>query len=211
MKYLILTLSFLGSMQAFAENAAKVEDLSTEVEAEQMEVYDNKAMDNQAKREAVALEKQSVRLQAQMKALQNESSTLTTRIGYAQEHYAKVAKLARETELQARKLQASRDRVKAQLDGIKARTEQVSSRLKSAEELEKNLNKEIRDQSRERSQLESRQRAADQKLQRAARNIKKLRSQQRNLGQQNNRIQGKVAGSEERALTLDDNSLESEL
>ena len=93
---------------------------------------------------------------------------------------------------------------------IKAKTEQASSRLKSAEELEKNLNKEIRDSERERSQLEARQRAADQKIQRAARNIKKLRNQQRNMSQENGRKQNKVAGSEERASSID-NSLESEL
>lgn len=208
MKNWMLALSVLASTQAFANN---VEDLSTDVETEQLEVYDQKAMDQQARKETVALERQSQRLEAQMKQLQIESTTLSQRIGFAQEHYAKVAKLARETEGQSHKLQAQRDKLKAQLDAIKARSNQAQSRLQSADELAKNLNKDIRDQSREKSQLEARQRGADAKLQRAARNIKKLRNQQRNMSQNNSRIQQKAAGSEERALTMDESSLESEL
>ena len=211
MKYLILALSILASGHAFADNAAKVEDLSTEVEAEQMEVMDQKGIDAAAKKEAAALERQSSHLNAQMKQLQNESSTLSQRIGYAQEHYAKVAKLARETEMQSNKLKANRDQMKNRLESIKAKSDQAASRLKSAEELQASLTKEIRDQEREKAKLEARQRDADAKLQRAARNIKKLRTQQRKMSQQNNRIQQKVAGSEERALTLQDTSLDSEL
>ena len=53
MKHWILALTVLASTQAFAD---KVEDLSTEVEAEQLEVYDHKAIDQQARKEALALE-----------------------------------------------------------------------------------------------------------------------------------------------------------
>ena len=135
MKYLILALTLMASRHSFATPADKVEDLNTEVEAEQMEVYDQKAMDQQARKETDALTRESHNLEAKMKQLSNETKTLSQRIGNQQEHYVKVAKLARETEAQSRKLQVQRDRLKSQLDTIKARADQSQSRLQSAEEL----------------------------------------------------------------------------
>lgn len=208
----ILTFTFLVSLQAFADKIeSKVEDLNTEVEAEQMEVYDNKLLDQQARQEAAALERQSRSLEAQMQQLREESKNLSTRIGHEQERYVRLSKLAREAQVQARRVEFQRNKLKSQVESLRAKTDQSKSRLQSAEELTRSMSKEIREQNRERAQLLARQRAADQKIQKAARDIKRLRAQQHRLNDDNNRLQQSVAGRENRARMMDEKSLASEL
>ncbi len=199
MKYLILTLTVFANAQAFAAAAEKVEDLGTEVEAEQMEIYDQKQINIQARKETEALTRETHALEKKMQQLLAEGKTLNERIGNQQEHFAKVAKLARETEGQARKLQAQRDRLKSRLDVLKARTDQAHSRMQSAEDLNRNLSKELRDQDHEMSQLLGRQRAAEERIQRAARDTKRLRSEQRRVSVRNTGLQQKVEARESRA------------
>ena len=200
MKLWIIALAILASGQTFAENKTdKVDDLGAEVEAEQMEVYDQKAMDEQARQETRALDQEARSLENQMKHLRLEASTLSQRIGNEQEHYKKVAKLSRDAQVEAKKLEKQRDRLKTQLESLRARTEQSKNRLQAAEELKRGLNKELHDQNREKEQLLSKQRIADQRAKRAAQEIKKARNDQRRVGQQTSRIQQKIAGSDSRA------------
>lgn len=196
----ILALLLLGSFQAYA--ATPADDLDAEVETEQMDVYDQKAMEEQARKEAKELERQTRQLEAQIKQLRKEGNSLNQRIDFQGERFQKTLRLAQETERKAKLLEGQRDALKHQLDNMQTRTQTQKQRLDTAQEMEANLNKELQEQYREKAQLTNKLKQAELSIERSTRAMKLKRERLQKLSKDNRRLQERVATAELRAKRI---------
>ena len=211
MKKLILVLSILGSASAFAATAQRVEDLDTEVEAESMDVYEQKKMEDAAKKEAVAFDRQAKLLEQQIGQLRAESKNISSRLDRQGDKFKRIYKLAAEAQAKAKTLELQRNALKRKTEALQSRIEQSQSRLTSAEEFQRSLGNEIREKTSEERDLKVRLQAADTRIQRAQNAIRNLRKQQRHLSDNNARLQQKVAARSRTAEQLEEQSLENDL
>jgi chromosome segregation ATPase len=211
MKKYILVLSIISSLPAFAAPGHKVDDLDTEVEAEQLDVYEQRKMEDAARLEAIAFEKQAKKLEGQIKNLREESGTISKRLDNQGDKFKRIYKLAGEAERKAKAMELQRNQLKAKSEVLQGRVEQAQSRLSSAEDLQRSMAKEIRDQQSEQRDLSQRLKAADTRIQRAQAAIKNLRKQQRRLSDNNQRMSQKVSARVARAEKLEEQSLENDL
>ncbi|NJL24571.1 MAG: hypothetical protein HC902_04970 [Calothrix sp. SM1_5_4] len=138
MKRWIIAAALIAALPyAHAANNEKVEDLGIEAEAEEMSLFDQKKLEEQARKESAELEKQAKSLERQIQRMRSESESISKRIDSQSDRFDRMAKIARETESVAKKFEAQRNKLKARLDSLRARTQQAESRLQSARELQK--------------------------------------------------------------------------
>lgn len=195
----------------FKAHADKVDDLSTEAEAEELEVYDQKQIETAQRKETLDNEKKSRSLEQQIKQIRHENQNLGNRIDRQSDRYTKAQRRAQEVEGQHRKLSLQRDQLKNQLDSLRSRTQQAQNRAQSAEELKKSLHQELRQHELEKRDLNAQLRSAERRLEKAQRAIKSARERQKRLSQEKNRLQNKTAATVERARRLEERSLSAGL
>jgi chromosome segregation ATPase len=149
MNKLVLALALVLSFHGLKAHADKLEDLGTEVEAEEMESFDQKAMEDAQRKETAQNEQKTRDLEKQIDRLKAENRSISKRVESQTDRFNRVYKQARETEALAKKFEAQRNQTKAQLDAARSRTQQAQNRLQSATELKKSLTREIAQQERE--------------------------------------------------------------
>jgi chromosome segregation ATPase len=188
---------FAGSFNV-AHADDKVDDLSVEAEATDMDVFDQQKLDQQARSENADLERQSKSLEKQIASLKNESTSLSKRVASQTERNAKLVKLQREAQALVRKFQAQRDGQKGRLENLRSRTEQLEHKLQAAQELEKSLKDDLRSQERDQAELARKQKSTTSRLDRVNRSIKGVRAKSRKVGAASRRG-GRVAMNEYRS------------
>ncbi len=211
MKKFILILAIACGTPAFAASAQRVEDLDTEVEAEQMDVFEQRKMEDAAHKEALAFDRQAKELEQQINQLKSESKNISSRLDRQGDKFKRIYKLAADAQRKAKALEVKRNQMKAKSEALQARIDQSQSRLTSAEEFQRALGKEIREKSTEERDLKIRLQAAETRIQRAQAAIKQLRKQQRRLSDNNTRLENRVATRSAMALSLEEQALEKDL
>lgn len=211
MKKFILALALISGLPAMASTSQKVDELDTEVEAEQLDVYEQRQMEDAARKEAIQFDRQAKQLEQQINSLRAESKNISSRLDRQGTQFKRIVKLAADADRKAKGLERQRNQLKAKSESLQARISQSESRLQSAEEFQRQLSQDIREKNQEQRDLNQRLRAADTRIQRAQAAIKRMRAQQRRLSQTNTRLQDKVASRSRAADRLEERSLENDL
>lgn len=199
----VLFIAMTAASVAHAQSSLDdVQDLSVAKEADQLDVYDQKAMADEARKETAALEKQAAQLQTQIKSLRSQSRHLSNQVDRQTKNYTKIHRRVSRIQAIAKKMTYQRDRLQDQIKTLNSRVSVLQSQLDSGHDLEASLKKDIHDQARNKAHLLARKRRAELAIRRARSRIHKLRSRSKRLSKTNSHLEKRVGHLEAQADAL---------
>lgn len=180
-----------------------IADLTFAKETEEIEVMDQKLLEDEARREARRLEREARNLENQIARMKSQSQRLDKKIDRQSERYRNSIEVLRRVEAKARVIEKAKNSLQARVDKIKGRTDKVEQRAIAKQQWIKQVQGNITDLNREKAQLISRQREAEISIERSKRRIKQLQYEGRRMSQDVRRLRKAVAKREAEAEALE--------